>query len=65
MGVISKSYQCSTCQRPTLHQRPNAAHLIHFILTLITCGGWLPIWLIAGINKAMYPYRCQSCGETH
>ena len=28
-------------------------HLLHFILTLITCGMWLPIWIIHAIVDSL------------
>jgi hypothetical protein len=27
-------------------RRPECPHLIHAVITLFTCGVWLPIWLI-------------------
>ena len=27
-------------------QSPPFNHMLHFILTVLTCGGWLPIWIL-------------------
>ncbi len=36
--------------------RPRVGHGVHFMITLFTCGAWLPIWiLIAFIDWARGP----------
>jgi predicted RNA-binding Zn-ribbon protein involved in translation (DUF1610 family) len=30
-------------------QRRGCNHLLHFVLTVLTCGAWLPIWIICWI----------------
>ncbi|TCN52169.1 hypothetical protein EV641_10845 [Rhodococcus sp. SMB37] len=42
-------------QQVTVHNMPARAecpHLLHFVLTLITCGMWLPVWIIHAIYVA-------------
>jgi hypothetical protein len=38
-------------------------HALHLILTLITCGMWLPVWIIVSIVDATNRPRGQSKGE--
>ena len=40
------------------------AHAVHAILTLLTCGLWLPIWLIFAIVDALHHlFRSHSGGQ--
>lgn len=52
---------CPQCQKQTLWARPGTNHMLHLVMTLITLGFWLPIWLIACIRIG--GWRCQSCGS--
>ena len=40
--------------------REGPSHLVHAIVTLLLCGLWLPIWIIASLQY--YPWRCCTCG---
>lgn len=41
---------------PVVLQRRLFGHGIHIIMTILTCGLWIPIWIIAYVcrNKALY-----------
>jgi hypothetical protein len=43
--VYTSSYQ------QVIVQRPRFNHLLHFALTLFTCGFWLPIWIICWLFR--------------
>jgi hypothetical protein len=38
------------------------SHAIHAVLTLLTCGLWLPIWVICAIVGTV-PTNCTLCGN--
>lgn len=40
--------------------KPN--HLLHFILTLVTAGIWLIVWILFTVGK-IGNYKCSSCGR--
>ena len=54
-----KSKFCSQCQKQTLWARPETNFLLHMLLTLISCGMWLPIWILLCTGC----WRCQTCGS--
>lgn len=56
-----KSNFCSQCQKPTLWARPGTNHVLHVLLSLVTCGLWLPVWMWASVRIG--GWRCQSCGS--
>ena len=55
---------CSQCNKKTLHQKNSVVSLgMGILLTLITVGIFLPIWIILGILNCLRPWRCQTCGK--
>ncbi len=37
-------------------------HILHLVLSLFTCGLWLPVWLII-VLASIGGYRCSKCGS--
>ena len=62
MGVEQSSCFCETCQRSVLASRPTANHVLHLLLAVLSCGFWIPIWVLCAIDPG--PWRCQLCGRT-
>ena len=65
MGTQQTQQFCQPCGEGTLHTRLTPCpHLIHFLLTLITCGGWWIVWLIHFVVVGnSEPWRCSKCGS--
>lgn len=54
---------CRLCNRQVATKpRYEVNHLIHLILSLVTCGLWLPLWLTACIMSAVQGNVCSFCG---
>lgn len=53
---------CSTCNEQTLAQRPGTNHILHLILSVITGGIWLLVWI--GVSVKVGGWRCGKCGGT-
>lgn len=62
MAVKQSSSYCHTCQRQSLFQKPGINHLLHLILSVLTLGLWLFVWLILAMINAGKPERCVTCG---
>lgn len=62
MGHRGVQRYCPTCERPVLahQQRPN--HVLHLILTLITGGLWLIVWIVLSLGQSRP--RCTFCGSS-
>jgi len=64
-----KQTYCKVCQRKTLHVKSEVKSGCagHVVLTLVTCGLWLPIgMLLAGVGSwagLLAPWHCQTCGK--
>jgi outer membrane biosynthesis protein TonB len=51
---------CKRCNKPTLHARPGTNHILHLLLTVLTLGFWIPVWVLSSIRIG--GWRCQTCG---
>ena len=51
---------CGVCGQQRLFTAPTPSHLLHLVLSILTFGLWLIVWLIIGGKTA--PYRCTVCG---
>lgn len=55
---------CESCDRYVRGvKEKNTTHVLHVLLSVCTCGLWLPIWLLVGVSDASQPYRCPYCGS--
>lgn len=52
---------CHTCNKYTLHVRPSTSHVLHFLLSIITVGVWVPIWLLVTLSNNTQG-QCTVCG---
>lgn len=59
-GQIMK--HCKACQKPTLHVGPQTSHLLHLVLSVITVGVWLPVWVIVELSNSTQ-VACTQCGR--
>jgi hypothetical protein len=62
VSVKQSSAYCNVCQRQSLFQKPRINHVLHLILSIVTFGLWLFVWLILGIINAGKEPRCTTCG---
>ena len=61
MSVEHSGDYCPHCGQQRLFVRQGVNHLVHAIVTLLLCGLWLPIWIIAACS--FNPWRCSVCGN--
>jgi hypothetical protein len=52
---------CKSCDRQTMIQRPGTNHILHLILSVLTMGFWVVIWILASVKIG--GWRCGSCGR--
>ncbi len=64
MAVDQTQRFCGHCNELTLHSRHRFGDGWGCLLTILTAGLFLPIWLIAAISGACAPYRCHRCGTS-
>lgn len=56
----AKGY-CETCKQQVLIRSRGTNHLLHLILTLLTGGLWLIVWVICAIPPKKW--CCSQCGD--
>jgi hypothetical protein len=64
MGLSLSQRHCDNCGRETLHTRKSFSVGLGILLTILTGGLFLPVWVV--IHLALYagePWTCQNCGR--
>jgi hypothetical protein len=56
---------CDSCDRITRHERNVSApnHVLHLILSLLTAGLWLFVWLFFVVFQNKGRWVCGQCGQ--
>jgi len=60
--MIDRKY-CPGCRQHTKFVKRRCPHLVHFIITLLVVGLWLPVWILHAIKRSSEPWRCDHCGS--
>lgn len=63
MGVQQSGRFCKRCDQHTLHMRHTFSAGWGILLTLLTAGLFLLIWVPIMFMDSLRPWRCQSCGK--
>lgn len=61
MADERKSGFCDSCHKRTVVFRKGTNHILHLILTILTAGLWLVVWL--GVSVKFGGWRCTVCGS--
>lgn len=62
MAEDRKSGFCKPCGKQTIVFRKGTNHILHLLLSILTGGLWLIIWL--GVAIKFGGWRCTQCGST-
>lgn len=62
MGTKTTGKFCSACQANVMAQKNTPNHILHIIISLITLGLWVPIWLLISLFS-VGQWRCTRCGH--
>jgi hypothetical protein len=52
--------ECYKCQKSTLHIQEKANHILHLLISVVTAGLWLIVWLL--FIRSGDP-KCSICGS--
>lgn len=61
MSQVFKTAKCKVCKARRKVSRPRTNHILHLLLSVVTCGLWLLIWIGVGIKFG--GWRCEICGS--
>jgi len=59
MGQKHTQKYCKACQENVLAVKKEPNHILHLILTILTSGMWLIVWLLVSIFQDSW--RCSKC----
>jgi len=62
MALDQKQKWCSDCNRNTLHIRTRMSEGWGCLLTILTAGLFLPVWIIMSLFGTFSGWHCQACG---
>jgi len=61
MATQETGKYCKTCQGNTLARRKGTNHILHLLLTLLTGGLWVIVWILTSVKIG--GWRCTQCGS--
>lgn len=53
---------CKTCGKSTLHLQKTTSHVLHLLLSVLTAGLWIVIWVLVSISNSTQG-QCTECGR--
>lgn len=62
MGTKTTGKFCNACQANVMAQKNTPNHILHLILSIVTFGLWLIVWLVL-IVASLGGWRCTKCGH--
>ena len=60
MSIQQTQGFCKTCNENVLATRQGRNHILHLLLSLVTGGLWLIVWIMLAITSK--PWLCSKCG---
>lgn len=63
MARIQGRRFCKVCKQSTLHERDHFSGGMGCLLTILTAGLFLPLWILVLVLEAFKPWICQTCGK--
>lgn len=62
MGTKTTGKFCNHCNAQVMAQGRTPNHILHLLLSLVTFGAWIVVWIILTLASAG-GYRCTKCGN--
>ncbi len=58
-----KMINCQKCNRKTQHEKSKVNHILHLILSILTGGFWIPVWVMLWVCSYWGGGICIHCGK--
>ncbi len=62
MATQYSSVWCKRCGQYRQGVRQGANHVLHLLLSVLTLGWWIPVWILICICGTTAGWRCSQCG---
>lgn len=63
MGESTIRRHCKDCDQKRPFTKKTPSHILHLLLSVVTVGCWIPVWILMIVLNAFSPYRCTNCGK--
>jgi len=60
MAMKYRAGYCDVCAENQKLERKSGNHVLHLILSIITLGWWVIIWILVAVSSE--PWTCSKCG---
>ena len=57
-----KMNSCKKCQKMTVHLGPSTSHVLHLLLSIITGGLWVVVWMMVAWSNSTSA-QCTECAK--
>lgn len=58
MATVTRRY-CKLCRADGPATRSHVSHLLHLVISILTFGLWIPIWILVSLSAT---WNCTTCG---
>ncbi len=62
MAITQRSMHCRTCGQKTLHTKHTFSDGMGCLITVLTAGLFLPVWIVLWLRGQFRGLHCQQCG---
>lgn len=62
MATDNRMNHCKRCQKATLHISRGTSHLLHLVLSVMTLGVWMLVWILTTLLHSAES-QCTECGR--
>ena len=63
MGQTNTGRYCSHCEKDVMAIKSTPNHILHLLLSLVTLGFWVPVWIVITFIAGVGVFRCTKCGK--
>ena len=61
MGIENSQKFCDRCNDYVLATKKSTNHILHLLLSILTCGIWILVWI--AVSMKVGGWRCSRCGS--
>lgn len=62
MGTVKLRRYCPEDDRMVLAEKQTPNHILHLLLSIVTAGVWIIVWILVALGNDFAAYRCPHCG---
>lgn len=56
---------CNDCDKQVVAFKRTPNHILHLLLSIVTAGVWVIVWIILSLKSSGESWRCSVCGSAN